>query len=115
MRLKQRLSFYPLGLIARVHLVSGRKIEAQIVKIETTVLGAFLHIEHDEEVANVTCKFLFLTQTYINLKKWEHSESLSQTCKRMYRTILYLAFRIPVPARHSHYSIPTLDRERNQF
>jgi hypothetical protein len=48
-----RLSSYPIGLVVRVRLVSGREIEAQIVKIETTELGTFLHVEFDEEVANV--------------------------------------------------------------
>jgi hypothetical protein len=39
-----------------VRLVSGREIEAQIVKIEITVLGTFLHVEFDQEVANVTTR-----------------------------------------------------------
>lgn len=52
----RRLPSYPIGLIVRVHLVSGREVEAQIVKIETTVLGTFLHVEYDEEVANVTSR-----------------------------------------------------------
>jgi hypothetical protein len=50
----RRLSSYPIGLIVRVRLVSGREIEGEIVKIEITVLGAFLHVEFDQEVANVT-------------------------------------------------------------
>jgi hypothetical protein len=52
----RRLSSYPIGLIVRVRLVSGREIEGQIVKIEITVLGAFLHVEFDQEVANVTSR-----------------------------------------------------------
>lgn len=52
----RRLSSYPIGLIVRVRLVSGREIEAQIVRIEITELGAFLHVEFDQEVANVTSR-----------------------------------------------------------
>lgn len=53
---ERRLSRYPIGLVVRVRMISGRKIEAQIVKIETTQLGTFVHIEFGEEVANVTAK-----------------------------------------------------------
>src|ERR1700689_3408486 len=49
----RRLSSYPIGLIVRVRLVSGREIEGQMVKMETTVLGAFLHVGCVQEVANV--------------------------------------------------------------
>jgi hypothetical protein len=52
----RRIPSYPIGLVVRVSLVSGREVEAQIVKIETTVLGTFLHVEYDEEVANVTSR-----------------------------------------------------------
>jgi hypothetical protein len=52
----RRLPSYPIGLVVGVRLVSGREIEAQIVKIETTLLGTFLHVEYDEEVANVTSR-----------------------------------------------------------
>ena len=53
---ERRLSRYPIGLIVRVRMISGREIEAQIAKIETTELGTFLHVEFDEEMANVTSK-----------------------------------------------------------
>jgi hypothetical protein len=52
----RRLPSYPVGLVVRGRLVSGREVEAQIVKIETTVLGTFLHVEYDQEVANVTSR-----------------------------------------------------------
>jgi hypothetical protein len=53
---ERRLSKYPIGLIVRVRMISDREIEAKIVRIETTELGTFLHVEFDEEVANVTSK-----------------------------------------------------------
>jgi hypothetical protein len=36
---------YPVGLTIRAVLISGREVDAQIVSIETTTLGTFLHIE----------------------------------------------------------------------
>jgi hypothetical protein len=51
---ERRRSNYPIGVFVRVRLISGREVEAQIVKIETTALGTFLHVEFGEEVANVT-------------------------------------------------------------
>jgi hypothetical protein len=53
---EQRRSNYPAGLFVRVRLVSGHETDAQIIKIETTMLGTFLHVEFGEEVANVTAK-----------------------------------------------------------
>ena len=35
-------------------MVSGRELEGQIIKIETTSLGTYLHVEYDEGVINVT-------------------------------------------------------------
>jgi hypothetical protein len=52
----RRLSSYPIGLVVSVRLVSGREIEAQVVRIETTALGTFLHVGYDQEVANVTSR-----------------------------------------------------------
>jgi hypothetical protein len=51
---ERRRSNYPIGVLVRVRLISGRDVEAQIVEIETTALGTFLHVEFGEEVANVT-------------------------------------------------------------
>jgi hypothetical protein len=51
---ERRLPTYPIGLVIRVLLWSGRQVEAQVVRIETTALGTFLHVEFGEEVANVT-------------------------------------------------------------
>jgi hypothetical protein len=51
-----RLAAYPVGLIIRAVLVSGREVDAQIVSIETTTLGTFLHIEFGQEAASVTFK-----------------------------------------------------------
>lgn len=52
----RRLRSYPIGLLVRVRMISEREIEAQITRIETTGLGTFLHVEFDDEVANVTAK-----------------------------------------------------------
>ena len=49
----RRLASYPIGLVVRVRLVSGREVEAQIVKIEITALGTFSYVEFDQEVANL--------------------------------------------------------------
>ena len=53
---ERRLSRYPIGLIVRVRMISGRELEARIVKIETTELGTFLHVEFGDEAANITSK-----------------------------------------------------------
>jgi exonuclease I len=37
-------------------MVSGKEIEAQITRIETTVLGTYLNVEFDDEVASITAK-----------------------------------------------------------
>jgi hypothetical protein len=49
-----RLQTYPIGLIVRGLLWSGRQIEAQVIRIEISALGTFLHVEFGEEVANIT-------------------------------------------------------------
>lgn len=51
---ERKLPTYPIGLIIRVLLWSGRQVEAQVIRIETTALGTFLHVEFGEEVANIT-------------------------------------------------------------
>ena len=51
---KRRLRSYPIGAFVRVRMISGRELEAQVTKIETTALGTFLHVEFDDEVAHVT-------------------------------------------------------------
>lgn len=53
---KFRPRSFPIGLFVRVRLISGYEIEAQVVKIETTALGTFLHVEFGQEVANVTSR-----------------------------------------------------------
>ena len=53
---ERQLPTYPIGLIVRVLLWSGRQVEAKIIRIETTALGTFLHVEFGDEVANVTFK-----------------------------------------------------------
>ena len=37
-------------------MISGREVEARIAEIEMTELGTFLHVEFEQEVANVTSK-----------------------------------------------------------
>ena len=51
---ERRLQTYPIGLIVRVVLWSGRVVVAQVIRAETTSLGTFLHVEFGDEVANVT-------------------------------------------------------------
>ena len=51
---ERKLPTYPIGLIIRGLLWSGRQVEAQVIRIETTALGTFLHVEFGEEVANIT-------------------------------------------------------------
>lgn len=50
------MGVYPIEVLVRVKLVSGREIEGQVIKVETTALGTFLHVEVGEEVANETEK-----------------------------------------------------------
>jgi hypothetical protein len=52
----RRLPSYPIGLLVRIRMVSGREIDAQITRIETTALGTYLNVEFDDEVASVTAK-----------------------------------------------------------
>jgi hypothetical protein len=50
----RRLSAYPIGLFVKVRMISGKEIEAQITRIETTARGTYLNVEFGDEVANVT-------------------------------------------------------------
>jgi hypothetical protein len=52
----RRLPSYPIGLLVRIRMVSGKEIDAQITRIETTALGTYLKVEFDDEVASVTAK-----------------------------------------------------------
>ena len=69
----RRLHFYPIGVIVRVRMVSGREIEGLIIRIEITAAGAFHHIEFGEEIVTVTKRqiigfydFCFLKATFFN-------------------------------------------------
>jgi hypothetical protein len=52
----RRLSAYPIGLFVKVRMISGKEIEAQITRIETTARGTYLKVEFGDEVASVTGK-----------------------------------------------------------
>jgi hypothetical protein len=52
----RRLPSYPIGILVKVRMVSGKEIDAQITRIETTALVTYLNVEFDDEVANVTAK-----------------------------------------------------------
>jgi hypothetical protein len=65
----RRLRTYPIGAFIRVRMVSGREIEAQISKIETTALGTFLHVEFEQEIANVTGQQILGYYDFCFLKK----------------------------------------------
>jgi hypothetical protein len=53
---RRKRALYPVGLIVRVRLASGREVEGQITRIESTPLGDYLRFEFDEEVANITSR-----------------------------------------------------------
>jgi hypothetical protein len=61
---------YPIGVFVGVRLVSGREIEGQVIKVETTTLGTFLHVEFGEEVAQVTEKQIVGFYDFSFLKAW---------------------------------------------
>jgi hypothetical protein len=65
-----RVRAYPIGVLVRVRLVSGREIEGQVIKVETTALGTFLHVEFGEEVAQVTGKQVIGFYEFCFLKAW---------------------------------------------
>jgi hypothetical protein len=66
----RRVRVYPIGVLVRVRLVSGREIEGQVIKVETMALGTFLHVEFGEEVANVTEKQVMGFYDFCLLKAW---------------------------------------------
>jgi hypothetical protein len=65
-----RVRAYPIGVLVRVRLISGREIEGQVIKVETTALGTFMHVEFDDEVANVTGKQVIGFYDFCFLKAW---------------------------------------------
>ena len=65
-----RVRAYPIGALVRARMVSGREIEGQVIKVETTALGTFLHVEFGEEVANVTAKQVTGYYEFCFLKAW---------------------------------------------
>jgi hypothetical protein len=65
-----RVRTYPIGAVVRVRLVSGREIEGQVIKVETTALGTFMYVEFEEEVANVTGKQVIGFYDFCLLKAW---------------------------------------------
>lgn len=65
-----RVRAYPIGVLVRVRLISGREIEGQVIKVETTALGTFLHVEFGEEVAQVTGKQVMGFYEFCFLKAW---------------------------------------------
>jgi hypothetical protein len=66
----RRVRTYPIGVLVRVKLVSGREIEGQVIKVETTALGTFLHVEFGDEVANVTDRQVIGFYDFCMLKAW---------------------------------------------
>jgi hypothetical protein len=66
----RRARAYPIGAVVRVRMVSGREIEGQVIKVETTALGTFLHVEFGEEVAQVTGKQVIGFYDFCFLKAW---------------------------------------------
>ena len=66
----RRVRAYPIGVVVRVRMVSGRQIEGQVIKVETTALGTFLHVEFGEEVANVTANQVIGFYDFCLLKAW---------------------------------------------
>ncbi len=65
-----RVRTYPIGAVVRVRLISGREIEGQVIKVETTALGTFMHVEFGEEVAHVTGKQVIGFYDFCFLKAW---------------------------------------------
>jgi hypothetical protein len=66
----KRVRAYPIGVLVRVRMISGREIEGQVIKVETTALGTFLHVEFGEEVAQVTSKQVIGYYDFCFLKAW---------------------------------------------
>lgn len=49
----RRLHAYPVGTIVGVKMISGKEVEAQIIKIEITAAGVYHHVEFGDEVATI--------------------------------------------------------------
>jgi hypothetical protein len=85
---ERKLPTYPIGLIVRVLLWSGRQVEAQVIRIETTALGTFLHIEFDEEVANITFNQIIGFYDFCFLKERPNVYKKMKISKRIrYRSV----------------------------
>jgi hypothetical protein len=80
---ERRLRTYPIGLIIRVLLWSGRQVEAKVNRIETTALGTFLHVEFDDEVANVTFQQIVGFYDFCSLKEQIEGGRSEKTSKRI--------------------------------
>ena len=65
-----RVRTYPIGAVVRVRLISAREVEGQVIKVETTALGTFMHVEFGEEVAQVTGKQVIGFYDFCLLKAW---------------------------------------------
>ena len=66
----RRVRTYPIGVVVRVRMISGREIEGQVTKVETTALGTFMHVEFGEEVAQVTGKQVVGFYDFCLMKAW---------------------------------------------
>jgi hypothetical protein len=66
----RRARTYPIGAVVRVRMISGREIEGQVIKVETTALGTFMHVEFGEEVAYVTGKQVVGFYDFCLMKAW---------------------------------------------
>jgi hypothetical protein len=53
---KRKRPTYPLGLVVRVQLVSGRQVEGRITNIQPTSLGIYFRVEFGQEVASITVR-----------------------------------------------------------
>jgi hypothetical protein len=65
-----RVRTYPIGAVVRVRLISGREVEGQVIKVETTALGTFMHVEFADEVAHVTGKQVIGFYEFCLMKAW---------------------------------------------
>jgi hypothetical protein len=66
----RRARAYPIGVFVKVRMISGREIEGQVIKVETTAQGTFLHVEFGDEVANVTERQILGFYDFCFLKAW---------------------------------------------
>jgi hypothetical protein len=65
-----RVRTYPIGAVVKVRLISAREVVGQVIKVETTALGTFMHVEFGEEVAHVTGKQVMGFYDFCLLKAW---------------------------------------------